>query len=74
MEAGDGAIAVTQKCCWCCDWLRKNLELHFTLPGTHGVIYPWDPPKVGVSELVLKKLEEELWIKLYDAVLMSIKS
>jgi len=44
------------------------------LPGTHGVIYPWDPPKVSVSELVLKKLEEELWIKLYDAVLMSIKS
>ena len=37
------------------------------------MVYPWDPPKVGVSESVLKKLEEELWIQLRTAVLMSIK-
>ena len=37
-------------------------------------MYPWDPPKVGVSELVLKKLEGELWNQLYEVVLMFVKS
>ena len=37
-------------------------------------MYPWDPPKVGVSELVLKKLEGKLWNQLYEAVLESIES
>jgi len=35
-------------------------------------MYPWEPPKVGVSELVLKKLEDELWSRLYDVVLESV--
>lgn len=30
-------IAVSNKCCWCCDWLGKNLETEkFTFPGTAG--------------------------------------
>ena len=65
-------IAVSKECCWCCDWLGQNLESQFTLPGTYGVMYPWEPPKVGVSELVLKKLEDELWSRLYDVVLESV--
>ena len=73
-DAGEAVISVAQKCCWCCDWLSKILEMQFTLPGTHGVMYPWDPPKVGVSELVLKKLEGELWNQLYEVVLMFVKS
>ncbi|KIM66949.1 hypothetical protein SCLCIDRAFT_264588 [Scleroderma citrinum Foug A] len=36
-------ISVNKKCCWCCDWFSKNLESRFTLPGTHGVLYPWAP-------------------------------
>ena len=36
------------------------------------MIYPWDPPKVGVSELVLKKLEGELWNQLYELVMASL--
>ena len=66
-------IAVGEKCCWCCDWLSKNSESQFTLPGTHGVMYPWDPPNVGVSESVLKKLEGELWDQLYEVVLKSVE-
>lgn len=59
--------------CWeGCDWLGDNLESKFTLPGTHGEMYPWDPPTVGVSELVLKKLHEELWNRLHKVVLKSV--
>ena len=72
-EAGEAVIAVSKMCCWCCDWLGKNLESQFTLPGTHGVMYPWDPPNVGVSESVLKKLEGELWDQLYEVVLKSVE-
>ncbi|KIM55298.1 hypothetical protein SCLCIDRAFT_307910 [Scleroderma citrinum Foug A] len=72
VEAGEAVIAISEECCWCCDWLSKNSESQFTLPGTHGMIYPWDPPKVGVSELVLKKLEGELWNQLYEAVMASL--
>ena len=67
-EAGNAMIAVSRKCCWCCDWLGKNLETEFTLPGTHGIMYPWDPPKVGIGISVLQKLEAELWQELYQAV------
>lgn len=60
-KAGEIVIAASKNCCWCCDWLSQNLESQFTLPGTHGVIYPWGPQKAGVSEIVLKRLEDELW-------------
>ena len=36
------------------------------------MIYPWDPPKVGVSELMLKKLEGELWNQLSEVVMVSL--
>ena len=36
------------------------------------MIYPWDPPKFGVSELVLKKLEGELWNQLCVVVMASL--
>ncbi|KIM51598.1 hypothetical protein SCLCIDRAFT_33316 [Scleroderma citrinum Foug A] len=72
-EAGEAVIAVSKRCCWCCEWLGKNLESQFTLPGTHGMMYPWDPPNVGVSESVLKKLEGELWDQLYRVVLKSVE-
>ena len=38
------------------------------------MMYPWDPPKVGVSELALKKLEGKLWDQLYEVVLRSVES
>ena len=37
------------------------------------MMYPWDPPNVGVSESVLKKLEGELWDQLYRVVLKSVE-
>ena len=36
------------------------------------MIYPWDPLKVGVSELVLKKLEGELWNQLCVVAMASL--
>ena len=36
-------------------------------------MYPWDPPKVGVSELVLKELEDDLWNLLYEVVLKFVE-
>ena len=72
-EAGEATIiALTQKCCWCCHWLGEKLESQFVVPATHGVMYPWDPPKVGVSELVLKKLEDELWNQLCEVMLREL--
>ncbi|KAL4074782.1 hypothetical protein V8B97DRAFT_1868240 [Scleroderma yunnanense] len=67
-DAGEAVIAVSKKCCWCCDWLGRRLKTRFVLPGTHGIMYPWDPPKFGVSVSLLKRLEEELWKELYQAV------
>ena len=71
-EAKEIMIAVNKKSCWCCDWLSRNLESQFALPGTHGIMYPWDPPEIGVSEIVLERLEDELWNKLHEMVSNSL--
>jgi len=54
--AGNAAIAVGSRYCWCFDWLGKNLETEFS--GTHGIMFPWDLPKswrrrvrVGAGEI-----------------------
>ena len=36
-------------------------------------MFPWDPPKVGVSKSVLEKLEEELWNQLREVMLRSLQ-
>lgn len=30
------------------------------LPDSHGVTYPWDPPRFGISVEVLRRLRDEL--------------
>ncbi|KAF8625323.1 hypothetical protein AX15_005453 [Amanita polypyramis BW_CC] len=72
LSAFEKFIAVEKKCCWCCDRLRYHLDKHlgpeFQLPGTHGVVFAWIPPKTGVSLSVLKALESDLWNELYWAL------
>ena len=40
----ENAIAVNKKCCWCCDRLGTLLG-DVKLPGSHGVLYSWRPPR-----------------------------
>ncbi|KIM48631.1 hypothetical protein M413DRAFT_20991 [Hebeloma cylindrosporum] len=54
------AIAVSRKCCWCCNRLGSLLG-DFNLPGSHGVICSWRPPRAGVDLTVLRSLENDLW-------------
>ncbi|CAA7270715.1 unnamed protein product [Cyclocybe aegerita] len=68
------AIGVGKKCCWCCYRLATLLPQHYgdenpiSLPGTHGILYGWCPPRVGVEVEVLKRLESKLWVKLDRAI------
>ena len=59
-------------CCWCCNRLAYHLGayLHknFKLPGTHGIVYGWKPPRVGIPLSVLKSLEDDLWVELVEAL------
>ncbi|CAA7263678.1 unnamed protein product [Cyclocybe aegerita] len=64
-------IGVGKKCCWCCYKLAQLLKARqqeILLPGTHGVLYAWCPPRVGVDIQVLKIMEKELWEKLERVV------
>ncbi|KAL6308239.1 hypothetical protein BKA93DRAFT_822447 [Sparassis latifolia] len=67
----DNVIVVNKKCCWCCDWLGKNLPVPmqecFVLPGTHGKIVPWAPPRFGIPLEVLALLERDLMEELRSA-------
>ena len=56
----ENAIAVDKKCCWCCDRLGTLLG-DVKLPGSHGVLYSWRPPRVGVDVAVLRSFESILW-------------
>ncbi|RPD53588.1 hypothetical protein L227DRAFT_396380 [Lentinus tigrinus ALCF2SS1-6] len=61
---GSLPIGITKKCCWACfrlaELLLEDTQRDFILPGTHGVIYPWSPPPLGVSSQVLSRLRDEL--------------
>jgi hypothetical protein len=61
------AIAVGGKCCWCCDRLGSLLG-DIKLPGSHGVLLSWTPPRVGVDVTVLQALENDLWDEMNAAV------
>jgi len=65
-------IGVGKKCCWCCSALGSILSQHdhisINLPGSHGVVYPWSPPRVGLDLSVLRILEEQLWTELHAAI------
>lgn len=56
-------IAVSKKCCFCCyllgEALRKAKGTSLTLPGTHGIVFPWVPP-AGLDLSVLHMLKDGL--------------
>ena len=45
-----------------------NLLWDIDLPGSHGVISAWSPPRVGLDLTVLQDLENNLWDELYRAI------
>ncbi|RPD55784.1 hypothetical protein L226DRAFT_577001 [Lentinus tigrinus ALCF2SS1-7] len=58
-------IGVSKKCCFMCYQLSTalmggNAGKRFELPGTHGRIFPWDPPPFGDIEPVLEELAKAL--------------
>ncbi|KAF9505023.1 hypothetical protein BS47DRAFT_596474 [Hydnum rufescens UP504] len=64
-ETGFATIGVGKKCCWCCAWLAKRLhiahpEIKFDIPRSHGQMYPWALPPVGVTVEDALALEGEL--------------
>ncbi|KAL4081204.1 hypothetical protein J3A83DRAFT_4084967, partial [Scleroderma citrinum] len=71
-DATEIGIAVGKDCCWCCNRLAYHLSAHlnknFKLAGTHGIIYGWKPPRVGIPVSVLKLLEDDLWVELVEAL------
>ncbi|KIJ13056.1 hypothetical protein PAXINDRAFT_156651 [Paxillus involutus ATCC 200175] len=72
------AIATGKKCCWCCARLAihlgRHLDTDFKLPGTHGVLFGWSPPTVGVDVAVLQDLETDLWTELHNALSEAVPS
>ena len=64
-------IAVSRKCCYCCNLLCKlfdyQLGKKFDLVGTHGRVYPWMPP-AGLDLRILEKMKATLIAELQKAV------
>ena len=61
-----------KKCCWCCYHLRSILAddgAQFKLPRSHGIMYPWSPPRVGLDIKLLEVLEDALWRELPHAIM-----
>ncbi|KAI0308791.1 hypothetical protein OF83DRAFT_169147 [Amylostereum chailletii] len=67
------SFGTRKKCCWTCWRLGQKLfnqqsgsqdgptdVKRLELPGTHGIVYPWDPPAFGIPEGVLASLALEL--------------
>ena len=60
------AIAAGKKC-WCCEKL-SDLINPVSIPRSHGIIYPWCPPRIGIDLAVLEALEKQLWARLYEVL------
>ena len=62
------AIAAGKKCCSCCTKISQLINPAVVIPGSHGAIYPWCPPRVGVGLDILEALESQLWDRLYQGL------
>jgi OTT_1508-like deaminase len=68
-DDGVGVIGAGKKCCWCCSQLAKQLNLahpHISLqvPASHGLVFPWALPTIGISLGIAESLEtalKEVW-------------
>ncbi|KAF9508254.1 hypothetical protein BS47DRAFT_1350567 [Hydnum rufescens UP504] len=68
-DNGVGVIGVGKKCCWCCSQLAEQLNIahpHISLqvPASHGLVFPWALPSIGISLAIAESLEtalKEVW-------------
>ncbi|KAI0759227.1 hypothetical protein BD413DRAFT_288419 [Trametes elegans] len=71
-------IGVSKKCCYCCDILANLINtspqggLTFLIPGTHGTIFPWHPPPLGINTEHLQQMRDKLFKKFHDIVTKQI--
>jgi len=74
VKNGASVIGVGKKCCWCCSRLAEELQVahptvSFEIPASHGLIFQWALPTIGVSVDVAKAMEkalEEIWHREVD--------
>ena len=58
-------IAVSKKCCYCCNLLGiilnsdRDVDHQFKMPGSSGIICPWIPP-ANLDATVLGKMKDAL--------------
>ena len=58
-------IAVSKKCCYCCNLLGiilnsdRDVDHQFKMPGSSGIISPWVPP-TNLDATVLGKIKDAL--------------
>jgi hypothetical protein len=65
------SVGLSHKSCWCCARLAllgREHGLKFEIKGTHQVVYPWDPPKFGISHADLQTIEAGLKKKLVNSL------
>jgi len=71
MDDGVSAIGVGKKCCWCCASFAGILRvahprISFQVPASHGLLFPWALPTIGISLPVAESMEnalKELWCR-----------
>ncbi|KAF7795760.1 hypothetical protein EIP86_006927 [Pleurotus ostreatoroseus] len=60
-QQGYVAIGGTRNCCACCWRLAQELgreyDREIVLSGTHGIIRPWTPPRMGISVTHLREVD-----------------
>src|SRR5260221_1309210 len=71
---GVGVFGVGKKCCWCCSTLSRAIYLlqdsvDPEIPASHGLIFPWALPTIGISVAAAKFMENGLtriWLREMD--------
>jgi hypothetical protein len=48
--------------------LLNSTDIQFSLPGSHGRIFPWALPRIGISYEIACSLEDELQKQLLLAI------
>ena len=69
-----GVFGVGKKCCWCCKILAYAISMVQTsiypeIPASHGLIFPWALPTIGISVAAAKFMENGLtriWLREMD--------
>lgn len=63
-QQGFVAIGGTRNCCACCWRLAQELgreyDREIVLSGTHGIIRPWTPPRIGISVDHLREVDSAM--------------